>query len=58
MNYPKKYRFQFVPIAALCLHIIQRENLVFKNSLCSFTVTKIGKGYIQTLKIKCFQDVN
>ena len=30
----KKTRFQSVPIAALCLINIQRENLVFKNSLC------------------------
>ena len=29
----QKTRFQFVPIAALCN--IQREKLVFKNSLCS-----------------------
>ena len=27
-------RFQYVPIAALCLYDIQRENLVFKKSLC------------------------
>ena len=31
MNYPKKNRYQSVPIAALCLYNIQRENLVFKN---------------------------
>ena len=31
MNYSKKDRFQYVPIAELCLHNIQRENLVFKN---------------------------
>ena len=30
----QKTRFQSVPIAALCLYNIQRENLVFKNSLC------------------------
>ena len=35
MNYPKKNRFQSVPIAALRLHKIQRENLVFKKSLCT-----------------------
>ena len=29
----QKNRFQSVPIAALCLYNIQRENLVFKNSL-------------------------
>ena len=34
MNYTKKNRFQSVPIAALCLYNIQRENLAFKNSLC------------------------
>ena len=34
MNYPKKNKFQSVPITALCLYNIQRENLVFKNSLC------------------------
>ena len=33
MNYPKT-RFQSVLIAALCLYNIQRENLVFKKSLC------------------------
>ena len=31
MNYPKKTRFQSVPIAALRLYNIQLENLVFKN---------------------------
>ena len=31
-----KNRFQSVPIAALCLYNIQRENLVFRNSLCSW----------------------
>ena len=30
----QKNRFQSVPIAAFCLYNIQRENLVFKNSLC------------------------
>ena len=30
----QKTMFQSVPIAALCLYNIQRENLVFKNSLC------------------------
>ena len=35
MNCPKKNRFQSVPIAALCLYRIQRENLVYKNSLCT-----------------------
>ena len=30
----QKNRFRSVPIAALCLHNIQRENLVFENSLC------------------------
>ena len=35
MNYPKKTRFQSVPIAALCLYNIQRKNLIFKNSLCT-----------------------
>ena len=34
MNYPKKNRFQSVPIAALSLYNIQRENLVLKKSLC------------------------
>ena len=34
MSYPKKTRFQSVPIAALCLYNVQRENLVFKKSLC------------------------
>ena len=29
----QKTMFQSVPIAALCLYNIQRENLVFKNSL-------------------------
>ena len=29
MNYPKKTRLQYVPIAALCLYNIQRENIVF-----------------------------
>ena len=29
-----KTRFQSVPIAALCIYKIQRENLVFKKSLC------------------------
>ena len=33
MNYPKN-RFQCVPIAALRLYNIQRENLVFEKSLC------------------------
>ena len=37
MNYPKKNRFQSVQIAARCLYNIQRENLVFKNSLCICT---------------------
>ena len=32
---PKK-QVQSVPIAALCLYNIQRENLVFKNSLCMY----------------------
>ena len=36
INYPKKNRFQSVPIVALCLYNIQRENLVFKNSLCIY----------------------
>ena len=30
----EKTSFQSVPIAAMCLYNIQRENLVFKNSLC------------------------
>ena len=30
----QKNRIQSVPIAALCLYNIQRENLVLKNSLC------------------------
>ena len=30
----QKTRFQSVPIAAFCIYNIQRENLVFKNSLC------------------------
>ena len=34
MNYPQKNRFQSVPIAALSLYNIQRENLVFKRSPC------------------------
>ena len=29
-----KNRFQSVPIAGLYLYSMQRENLVFKNSLC------------------------
>ena len=33
----QKNRFQSVPIVALCLYNIQRENLVFKNSLCITT---------------------
>ena len=37
MNYPQKNRFQSVPIAALRLSNIQRENLVFKNlSVCGW----------------------
>ena len=40
MNYPKKIRFQSVPITALCLYNIQHENLVFKNSLS--TLFKYG----------------
>ena len=35
MNYPKKNRFQSVPVAALCLYNIQREDLVFKTFLCT-----------------------
>ena len=31
----QKTGFQSVPIAALCLYNIQRENLVLKNSLCT-----------------------
>ena len=34
MNYPKKTRFQSVPIAALRLYIIQRDNLVFNKYIC------------------------
>ena len=30
----QKIRFQSEPIATLCLYNIQRENLVFKDSLC------------------------
>ena len=37
MNYPKN-QVQSVPIAALCPYNIQRENLVFKNSLCILNV--------------------
>ena len=33
----QKTRFQSVPIAALRLYDIQRENLVFKKSLCLFS---------------------
>ena len=38
MNYPKKNRFQSVPIAALCLYNIQRENLVFKKFSLFLTI--------------------
>ena len=31
----QKTRFQSVPIAALCLYNIQRENLAFKNYICT-----------------------
>ena len=31
----QKTRFQSAPIAALCLYNKQRENLVFKDSLCT-----------------------
>ena len=41
----KKNRFQSVPIAALCLYNIQRENLVLKKSLCMFLGKVIIKGF-------------
>ena len=37
----EKTSFQSVPIAALCLYNIQRENLVFKNSLCNKDADKM-----------------
>ena len=43
MNYPKKTMFQSVPIAALCIHNIQRENLAFK-ILFAFIILSQGTG--------------
>ena len=42
----KKNRFQSARIAALCLHNIQRENLVFKKSLSIMKLLK--QKYIDT----------
>ena len=46
---PKKTRCQSVPIAALCLYDIQRENLGFQKSL-EFTKMispgKVGRHYL------------
>ena len=39
----QKTRFQSVPIPALCLYNIQRENLVLKNSLCILPLTSYKK---------------
>ena len=38
MNYPKKTTFQSVPIAALCLYNIQRENHFFFLNLSVFVI--------------------
>ena len=50
----KKKQVQSVPIAALCLYNIQRENLVFKNSLCSCHEIKWScEIYIYPGKLVC-----
>ena len=41
----QKIRFQSVPIAALCIYNIQRENLVFKISLCTTNEEKQPSFY-------------
>ena len=58
MNYPKKNRFQSVPIAALRLYNIQRENLVFKKSLCSIHGNWEGlRPYLYKIHILMFQNI-
>ena len=45
-----------VPIAALCLNDIQRENLVFKNSLCSLNLVffELSLGKITFIRFRTF----
>jgi len=54
MNYPKKPGFNlYLPIAALCLYNIQRENRGFKKSLCIlFTASNLLEIIIDK---ECFQ---
>ena len=42
----QKTRVQSVPIAALRLYYIQRENLVLKKSLCSKTILSVARTSI------------
>ena len=53
MKYPKKTRFKSVPIAALCLYNIQRENLVLKNSFFSRTLWGWGRWGSRPLGSNC-----